>query len=93
MAQSFTSTCEDTGRYDFDYIGTGGFVIVCGENVDNTLEDNSNNDSQALGITRGQADLLFRNCPFFSENASIFLTTQKEMKEISAWILLHLESS
>lgn len=40
---------------DFDYIGTGGFLIACGEN------------SEILGVTREQAELATRNCPFFDK--------------------------
>jgi hypothetical protein len=54
---SITSVAEDfeeeDGIGDFDYIGTGGFVIVCGD------------ESECIGVSKEQADLVFQNCPFF----------------------------
>lgn len=44
--------CDNT---DYDYIGTGGFIIECGE------------ESEAIGVTKEQAELVIRNCPFFQK--------------------------
>jgi hypothetical protein len=43
---------------DFDYVGTGGFVIVCGSSQD---------EEEVLGVTNEQAECIFRNCPFFEK--------------------------
>uniref|UniRef100_A0A7S4AI03 Uncharacterized protein n=1 Tax=Pseudo-nitzschia australis TaxID=44445 RepID=A0A7S4AI03_9STRA len=43
------------GQKDYDYIGTGGFLIDCGD------------DSEVLGITKEQAELVKHNCPFFQK--------------------------
>ena len=40
---------------DYDYIGTGGFIIECGE------------ESEGIGVTKEQADLVTHNCPFFQK--------------------------
>mmetsp|Transcript_6235 Transcript_6235/g.15425 ORF Transcript_6235/g.15425 Transcript_6235/m.15425 type:complete len:409 (-) Transcript_6235:24-1250(-) len=40
---------------DYDYIGTGGFIIECGE------------ESEVIGVTKEQADLITQNCPFFQK--------------------------
>jgi hypothetical protein len=43
---------------DFDFVGTGGFVIVCGSNP---------GEEEVLGVTREQAELMLSNCPFFEK--------------------------
>ncbi len=43
----------DLDELDYDYIGTGGFIIECGE------------EREVLGVTKEQADLIIENCPFF----------------------------
>ena len=40
---------------DFDYIGTGGFIIECGD------------ENEGIGVTKEQADLVKHNCPFFQK--------------------------
>ena len=40
---------------DYDYIGTGGFIIECGD------------ESEVIGVTKKQADLVTSNCPFFQK--------------------------
>lgn len=48
---------------DFDYIGTGGFLIVCGSgNIDNPDEE-----AELLGVTSQQAEKLIANCPFIEK--------------------------
>ena len=58
-ADSISSVIEES-RYDYyhddyDYIGTGGFIIECGE------------ESDVIGVTKEQADLMTQNCPFFQK--------------------------
>ena len=45
----------DYDHDDYDYIGTGGFIISCGE------------ESDVVGVTKEQADLMTQNCPFFQK--------------------------
>lgn len=40
---------------DYDYIGTGGFIIECGE------------EREVVGVTKEQADSIIENCPFFEK--------------------------
>lgn len=48
-------TMIDLDQLDYDYIGTGGFVIECGE------------EREVVGVTKEQADVVIQNCPFFEK--------------------------
>ena len=49
------SSAADEFQVDYDYIGTGGFIIECGD------------ESEGIGVTKEQADLITHNCPFFQK--------------------------
>lgn len=48
-------TMIDLDQLDYDYIGTGGFVIECGE------------EREVVGVTKEQTDVVIQNCPFFEK--------------------------
>ncbi|KAG7368103.1 hypothetical protein IV203_030846 [Nitzschia inconspicua] len=52
---------ETIQSMDFDYIGTGGFVIVCG------VGSNDTNAGEVLGVTAQQAKKMSENCPFIKK--------------------------
>eukprot|EP00536_Pseudo-nitzschia_multiseries_P000770 jgi/Psemu1/1726/gm1.1726_g len=55
MEEPSSESNYDHGNEDFDYIGTGGFLIECGD------------DNEVLGITKEQSELVKHNCPFFQK--------------------------
>jgi hypothetical protein len=72
---------------DYDYVGTGGFVIVCGA---------SQEEEEVLGVTKEQAELMLRHCPFFEkclsansedDNGSGGGTSMLQMKEANDRII------
>mmetsp|Transcript_17737 Transcript_17737/g.49106 ORF Transcript_17737/g.49106 Transcript_17737/m.49106 type:complete len:398 (-) Transcript_17737:2724-3917(-) len=55
MEETVSDSSTDRGNEDFNYIGTGGFLIECGD------------DNEVIGITKEQSELVRHNCPFFQK--------------------------
>lgn len=67
---SSSSTETEPVRFselDYDYIGTGGFLIVCGSAKDEGDSVQQNEPGEVFGVTKEQAQLILRHCPFFEK--------------------------
>jgi hypothetical protein len=58
LSSSSLSDATSLETNDFDYVGKGGFVIIV-------------QDEERLGVTKEQAELMIRNCPFFQKCLNI----------------------
>lgn len=65
-SQPHPEAAEAAVAGDFDYIGTGGFLLECsGPILGRADDDDGRSRSGTLGVTREQAALMVQNCPFF----------------------------